>query len=172
MVRPVAKSKSNAKASKQKGSKAPARGVRLGVVAADFHLKLTEGMLAAASDEAKRHGAEIVLTIRVPGCYETPLVAEHVLAREDLDALVVLGCIERGETLHGEVMGHVVHRALVDAALMHGKPVGLGIIGPGVTPAQAEARKDSSARAAVRAAVASLSALRVAWPKARPRSER
>jgi 6,7-dimethyl-8-ribityllumazine synthase len=168
----VAKAKAKAKGSKGKAGKAPARGVRLGVVAADFHLKLTEGMLAAASDEAKRHGAEIVLTIRVPGCYETPLVAEHVLARDDVDALVVLGCIERGETLHGEVMGHVVHRALLDAALMHGKPAGLGIIGPGVTPAQAEVRKEPSARAAVRAAVASLSALRVAWPKPRKRIER
>ena len=39
------------------------------------------------------------------------------------------------------------------------KPVGLGIIGPGATRKQAEVRKDSSARATVRAAVRSLAAL-------------
>ena len=67
--------------------------------------------------------------------------------------LVVLGYIERGETLHGEVMGHVVHAALVQLQLSHRKPIGLGIIGPGATAEQAEARKVSSARAAVHAAL-------------------
>lgn len=115
-------------------------------------------MLAAAEDEAERACVPVVLTVRVPGCYETPLVAEHVLRRRNVAALVVLGCIERGETLHGEVMGHVVHRSLVEASLRHDKPVGLGIIGPGATPKQADARKDSSARAAVRAVVRALAA--------------
>ena len=131
----------------------------LAIVAADFHQALTASMLEAAEDEAARSGARIVLTLRVPGCYEAPLVAEHVLERRDVTALVVLGCIERGETLHGEVMGHVVHRALVEASLRHDKPVGLGIIGPGATPKQAEARKDSSARAAVRAVLRALAAI-------------
>ena len=31
--------------------------------------------------------------------------------------LITLGYIERGETQHGEVMGHVVHRALVELQL-------------------------------------------------------
>jgi 6,7-dimethyl-8-ribityllumazine synthase len=141
--------------------------IRLAVVAADFHTKLTEAMLASAADEAARQGASVTLTVRVSGCYETPLIAENVLARRDIDALVVLGCIERGETLHGEVMGHVVHRRLVDASLMIGKPIGLGIIGPGATPKQAEARKDASARAAVRAAVRSLKALSELNPRRR-----
>jgi len=125
--------------------------LRLAVVAADFHEKLTEVMLAAAADEAAQGGAIIVSTQRVAGCYETPLAAERTLRKRKIDALVVLGCIEKGETLHGEVMGHVVHRALVEASLRYDKPVGLGIIGPGATPKQAEARKESTARAAVRA---------------------
>lgn len=135
------------------------RTIDIAIVAADFHAALTDAMLEAAADEAARTGVRILQSVRVPGCYETPLVAEHVLARRDVEALVVLGCIERGETLHGEVMGQVVHRALVEASLRHDKPVGLGIIGPGATPKQAEARKDASARAAVRAVVRALDAI-------------
>ena len=97
--------------------------------------------------------------VRVPGSYETPLAAQVLLERSDVDALVVLGYIERGETLHGEVMGHVVHRALLDASLRHRKPVGFGFIGPGALPRQAEKRKDEYARAAVRAAVQMLGVL-------------
>jgi 6,7-dimethyl-8-ribityllumazine synthase len=112
----------------------------------------------AARDEAAALGATITRTISLPGCYETPLVADALLARSDIDAVVVLGFIERGETLHGEVMGHVVHRALVEAGLRAKKPVGLGIIGPGATLPQAKVRKEPSARAAVRAVVRSLAA--------------
>jgi 6,7-dimethyl-8-ribityllumazine synthase len=116
-------------------------------------------MREAALEEAAANGALITRTVTLPGCYEAPLIAQTLLARRDTDAVVVLGYIERGETLHGEVMGHVVHRALVEASLRAKKPVGLGIIGPGATLPQARARKESAARAAVSAVVRSLAAL-------------
>ena len=49
-------------------------------------------------------------------------------------------------------MGHVVHAALVELSLAHRTPIGIGIIGPGATEAQALIRKESYAAAAVRAA--------------------
>lgn len=137
------------------------RAARVGIVAAEFNKPLVDVMVAAALDEAKAHGARVALEpARVPGSYETPLVTAALIARRDVDAVVVLGYIERGETQHGEVMGHVVHAALVKLALKHGKPVGVGIIGPGATREQAEERKDSYARAAVRAALAAMDAVR------------
>jgi 6,7-dimethyl-8-ribityllumazine synthase len=138
---------------------AASKSPRVAFLVAEFHRSLSEAMLAFADDEAKALKLRVVRTVRVPGAYETPLVAKKLLAQRDVDALVVLGFIERGETLHGEVMGHVVHRALLEASLAANKPVGLGLIGPGATKKQAEARKKSSARAAVRAVVASLTAL-------------
>ncbi|MEO8705634.1 MAG: 6,7-dimethyl-8-ribityllumazine synthase [Kofleriaceae bacterium] len=133
--------------------------IKLALVAAEFNHDLIEAMIAAARDEASKLPVEIVREVRVPGCYEVPLVVASLLARGKIEAAVVLGYIERGETQHGEVMGHVVHRALVDMQLATGKPVGIGIIGPGATPEQAESRKDGYARAAVRAVVASRAAL-------------
>jgi 6,7-dimethyl-8-ribityllumazine synthase len=138
---------------------AASKSPRVAFLVAEFHRSLSEAMLAFADGEAKALKLRVVRTVRVPGAYETPLVAKKLLAQRDVDALVVLGFIERGETLHGEVMGHVVHRALLEASLATNKPVGLGLIGPGATKKQAEARKKSSARAAVRAVVASLAAL-------------
>jgi 6,7-dimethyl-8-ribityllumazine synthase len=135
------------------------RGPRIALVVAEFHRDISEVMRDAACAEAAALGATVTRTLVLPGCYETPLVADALLARRDVDAVVVLGFIERGQTLHGEVMGHVVHRALVEAGLRAKKPVGLGIIGPGATLPQAEVRKEPSARAAVRAVVRSLAAL-------------
>jgi 6,7-dimethyl-8-ribityllumazine synthase len=130
--------------------------ITLALLAAEFNVPLIDAMIRAAVDEAERAGARVTFTERVPGCYEVPLAAKRLIARDDVSAVVVVGYIEKGETLHGVVMGHVVHRALMDLSLAHDKPVGLGIIGPGATAQQAEQRKDGYARAAVRAALASL----------------
>jgi 6,7-dimethyl-8-ribityllumazine synthase len=133
--------------------------VSVGVVAADFNKALVDAMADEATRAIEAAGARLAHLARVPGAYEAPLVADALLTRPDIDAVVVLGHIERGETLHGEVMGHVVCAALVEMQIRHRKPVGIGIIGPGADQAQAEARKLPSARAAVNAVLRSLEAL-------------
>src|SRR5262245_28718252 len=134
--------------------------ISIAILAAEFNKELVDFMVEAASKEAAAVGANLVRVVRVPGSYEMPLLADRLLGLSQVDALVVLGYIERGETLHGEVMGHVVHTALVELQLRHGKPVGIGIIGPGATAEQAEVRKGPSAASAVRAALGNLECLR------------
>ena len=124
---------------------------RIVIVAAEFNKELVDAMIETAQNELKEAGAELVRVVRVSGSYEVPLIADLYLAQDGVDALVVLGYIERGETLHGEVMGHVVHSALVQLQLKYHKAIGMGIIGPGATVEQAQQRKTTSARAAVRA---------------------
>jgi len=130
------------------------------VVAANFNKDVVEAMIEASWSEAASCQLVDRGTIRVPGCYEIPLAASRALRQAGCDLLVVLGFIERGETLHGAVMGQVVSQTLLDLSLRNKKPIGFGIIGPGATLDQAMARKESYARAAVRAAYASLDGLK------------
>src|SRR4051812_41368600 len=130
------------------------QGCRVAIVAADFNREVVDAMIATVGSEAEASGTTVLRTLRVPGCYELPFVADLALSRVECDALVVLGYIERGETLHGEVMGQVVMRMLVELGIQYDKPVGLGIIGPGATLEQAHARKEGAARAALQAALA------------------
>ncbi|MFO0967116.1 MAG: 6,7-dimethyl-8-ribityllumazine synthase [Gemmataceae bacterium] len=132
----------------------------LAILAAEFNEPLVARMIAAAADELRLAGATLSRTVKVPGSYEIPVIADLLLSHEAIDALVVLGYIERGETLHGEVMGHAVHSALVQLQLTYQKPVGIGIIGPGATGEQAEARCEAYARAAARAAFKNWGTLR------------
>ena len=132
---------------------------RCAILAAEFARAIADAMITEASLEVVAVGAELLKVVRVPGAYELPLLADALLSQSDVDCLVVLGYIERGETQHGEVMGYVVHQALVNLELKYRKPVGIGIIGPGASLAQAENRKAEYARAAVRAAVSSWHAL-------------
>ncbi|MTJ80279.1 MAG: 6,7-dimethyl-8-ribityllumazine synthase [Telmatospirillum sp.] len=108
-------------------------------------------MLASASAAIRERGMRLVAVSRVPGSYEKPLAVKRLLQRADVDAVVVLGIIERGETAHGLVMGQSVSNALVQLQLEFMKPIGIGIIGPEVHPSQIPPRMHPHSVAAVAA---------------------
>ena len=74
------------------------------------------------------------MSFEVPGCMEIPLALDRVLSDEDIDGAFCLGIIEKGETDHGLVMGQGVVKTILELQLVHNKPIGLGIIGPGALP--------------------------------------
>ena len=121
------------------------------IVLGTFHQAQSEQMLAAATAAIRERDLELVAVSRVPGSYEKPLAVKRLLRRADVDGVVVLGIIERGETAHGRVMGQSVSNALVQLQLEFMKPIGIGIIGPEVFPSQIAPRLDSHAVAAVAA---------------------
>ncbi len=127
------------------------RKTRIAFVVTDFHAQISESMLTAAKETTEELNGRVASSTYVPGAYEIPLTAKHLLNDPLIDAIVVLGWIEKGETLHGEVMGHVLHTTLVDLGLEYDKPIGFGIIGPGATEEQAHARAQIVARRAVEA---------------------
>jgi 6,7-dimethyl-8-ribityllumazine synthase len=126
--------------------------MRLVIIAAEFNASIIDEMIGRAKEEVTEEGSEVVGVVRVPGCYEIPLVADLHMMDPEVHGLIILGYIERGETLHGEVMGHVVHNALVNLQLKYHKPCGVGIIGPGATLEQARQRQHEYAASAARAA--------------------
>jgi 6,7-dimethyl-8-ribityllumazine synthase len=135
------------------------KSYKLGLVVADFNEHVTGAMLRAAQEEAQALNAEICSALHVPGAYELPLIVCELLTKPELDAVIVLGYVERGETQHGEVMASTVMRSLMSLSLEKKKPIGYGIIGPGALLQQAEVRKDGYARAAVHAAIKSVDVL-------------
>ena len=126
--------------------------VRLGLVVARFNAEVTEEMEASARAAADERGAEIVETVRVPGAYDAPLAADRLARREDVDAVAVLGAIVTGDTDHDQVIARSAADRLTDVSLDRDTPVTLGIIGPGMSGAEARERTHKGA-AAVESAV-------------------
>ena len=120
-----------------------------------FHKNEIEQMLAWAKDEASSHGLEIAEVVWVPGAMEVPLALDRLLSLEDISGAACLGVIEKGQTQHGLAMGQAVIKSVIELQLVHEKPVGLGIIGPGAEPQHIEPRLEPHARAAI-AAMASM----------------
>jgi|TARA_B100001105_G_scaffold147455_1_gene118194 6,7-dimethyl-8-ribityllumazine synthase len=127
--------------------------MRIAAVCGSFHKDQISRMLEFAKDEAESLNCEISEIIWVPGSMEVPLALERILPRDDIDAAIALGIIERGQTQHGLVMGQSVTKAIIDLQIKHNKPIGLGIIGPGAEPEHIEPRLEPHARATISAVV-------------------
>ncbi len=121
--------------------------VALGLVVASFNRPITERMAERAHETAAERGATVVETVDVPGSYDTPLVADRLARREDIDAVAVLGAIITGDTDHDQIIGHAVAEGLTEVSLERDTPVTLGVTGPGMTTEEARARIDRGADA-------------------------
>jgi 6,7-dimethyl-8-ribityllumazine synthase len=131
----------------------------IALVLGSFHRAHLEQMLDAARTAATEFELTIVEEVWVPGSMEKPLALKRLLLREDIDGAVALGIIENGETDHGRVMGQAVVSAIVALQLELMKPVGVGILGPGIHPSQIPARLGPYGHDAVAAVARMLSVL-------------
>ncbi len=127
----------------------------IALVCGSFHRDLIEQMLDYARQESVQHELEVVDVVWVPGAMEVPLAVDRLLADDGIEGVACLGIIEKGQTQHGLAMGQAVIKSIIELQLVHEKPVGLGIIGPGAEPEHIEPRLEPHARAAV-AAISSM----------------
>ncbi|MEE2625821.1 MAG: 6,7-dimethyl-8-ribityllumazine synthase [Candidatus Thermoplasmatota archaeon] len=128
---------------------------KIGIVCGSYHKSEVERMLEWSSDEAVKLNLIVEDVLWVPGAMEVPLALDRLLSRDDIEGAACLGIIEKGQTQHGLAMGQAVIKSIIELQLVHEKPVGLGIIGPGAEPSHIEPRLESHARASI-AAVASM----------------
>jgi len=127
----------------------------IAVVCGSFHKSEIERMLEWARDQSKTLGLDIIDVVWVPGAMEVPLAIDRLLADDEIDGVACLGIIEKGQTQHGLAMGQAVIKTIIELQLVHEKPVGLGIIGPGAEPEHIEPLLEPHARSAV-AAISSM----------------
>jgi 6,7-dimethyl-8-ribityllumazine synthase len=87
---------------------------------------------------------ELKLTVKyqckVPGVFDIPLIVDTLLQKKDVDGVVTLGTIIKGQTKHDEVIANVAAARITKLSIKYQKPVSLGISGPGMSERQAFAR--------------------------------
>jgi 6,7-dimethyl-8-ribityllumazine synthase len=110
------------------GERLPADGMRVAVVAARFNEDIMERLIAGALDELRRHGCDVAATVRVPGAFEIPVVAQRLAESGDHEAVVALACVIRGGTPHFEYVCSAVTVGCEAVARTTGVPVGFGVL--------------------------------------------
>jgi 6,7-dimethyl-8-ribityllumazine synthase len=106
-------------------------GRRFAIVASRFNDLVVERLVAGARDALVRHGVAVedLVEVWAPGAFELPVVTAGLLRdRPDLDGIVVLGCVIRGDTAHFEHVASPVAAQLAALARESVKPVGFGVL--------------------------------------------
>jgi 6,7-dimethyl-8-ribityllumazine synthase len=135
-----------------------ASGCRFALVVSRFNEAITEGLLAGARQAlvgAAVRDADITI-MRVPGAFEIPVTALRAAESGHFDAVICIGCVIKGETMHFEYIAGTVCQAIADAASATGVPIALGVLTT-MTEQQAIARAadgpDNTGREAALAAI-------------------
>ncbi|SHG91924.1 6,7-dimethyl-8-ribityllumazine synthase [Tepidibacter thalassicus] len=107
-----------------------AKGLKLGIIVGRFNEFIGSKLLSGAIDAIKRHGAEEndIEIIWVPGAFEIPLVAKKMAKSKKYDAVICLGAVIRGATLHFDYVSSEVSKGIANVSLDTEVPVIFGVL--------------------------------------------
>lgn len=106
-----------------------ASGMKMALVVSRFNSFLTEQLVKGAEDAFVRMGGESkdLTLIRVPGAYEIPVVAKK-LAAKGFDAIIALGAVVQGATVHADLINQATAKAFSEISVETGVPVLNGVV--------------------------------------------
>jgi 6,7-dimethyl-8-ribityllumazine synthase len=135
-----------------------APGCRFAIIVSRFNEEVTAGLLKgarAALAEASVRDEDVTI-LRVPGAFEIPVAAMRAAESGRFDAVICVGCLIKGDTMHFEHIASAACHGIIEAAAATGVPMALGVLTT-LTEAQALARaadgEANKGREAARAAV-------------------
>ena len=114
--------------------------MNIAIVVSEFNNKVTSRMHKVALEKAMELNLNVKYECNVPGVFDMPLVIDTLLQKKDVDAVVTLGAIIKGQTKHDEVIASAVTARISKLSIKYQKPISLGISGPGMSERQAFAR--------------------------------
>jgi 6,7-dimethyl-8-ribityllumazine synthase len=116
-------------------------GLTIGVVAARYNQEIVDALLESALAALTEHGASADPILSVPGSYEIPIAAQALADAGNVDAVICLGCVIKGETAHFEHVAEAAARGILEVSLETGVPCIFGVLTT-YTEEQARARMD------------------------------
>jgi 6,7-dimethyl-8-ribityllumazine synthase len=106
------------------------RHLRIAVVASRFNETISKRLEEGALDCLKRHGVpdEFISVAWVPGAFELPATAKRIATSGEVDAIVCVGAVIRGDTAHFDfVAGHAMN-GIGQVSLETGIPITAGLL--------------------------------------------
>jgi len=107
-----------------------AENMKFGIVVAEWNFKITSALANGAVETLKRHGAQDdnIIVKYVPGTFELTLGGQFFAEHENVDAVILLGCVIQGETRHFDYICDGVTKGTVDLNLKYNKPFIFGVL--------------------------------------------
>lgn len=111
-------------------NKAEISSKRIAILISEWNEEITDSLYEGAFNTLTQNGIQKQNIIKafVPGSFELSLGAQKMAQKEDIDAVICLGCVIQGETRHFEFICQSVAQGLKDVALKFDKPVIFGVL--------------------------------------------
>ena len=105
-------------------------GKRFAIVVSRFNDFITEKLLSGAEDALTRTGVQRddIITVKVPGAFEIPMMAKKLAQNGSFDAVICLGAVIRGATPHFDYVSAEVSKGVAQVGLEAGVPVIFGVV--------------------------------------------
>ncbi len=138
---------------------------RFAIVVSRFNEEITRGLLSGARAGLRDAGVrdDAVSVFDVPGAFEIPLAAKQAAVSGRYAAVICLGCLIKGDTMHFEYIAEAASHGIMQVGLETGVPVAFGVLTT-LTDAQAQERAAPGAgnkgREAAQAAIEMVRVLR------------
>jgi 6,7-dimethyl-8-ribityllumazine synthase len=102
----------------------------IGIVIAEWNRDITEKLLEGACNTLERHGvkAENIFIKRVPGSFELTYGARRMAETGEVNAVIILGCVIKGETPHFDYICSGVTQGITELNLMCDIPFIFGLL--------------------------------------------
>ena len=105
---------------------------KIGIAVSEWNKEVTGALLKGALDTL--HEADVakenITIVHVPGSYELILASQLLAQRDDIDAVITIGCVIQGETRHFDFICSAVAHGVADVNLKYNKPVIFGVLTP------------------------------------------
>ena len=104
--------------------------LRVAVVASRFNETISKRLLDGALDGLRRHGVadEDISIAWVPGAFELPATAKRFASSGEMDAVVCVGAVIRGETPHFDYIAGHAAAGIGQASVETGIPIIFGVL--------------------------------------------
>ncbi len=103
---------------------------KVGIVSAEWHTDIVEELVKGCQETLEKAGLTKtdIFQIKAPGTFELPQVANWLDKKHQLDAIICLGCVIKGETDHDVYINQSVSAALMQLGLARSKPYVFGVL--------------------------------------------
>ncbi|MFZ1611148.1 MAG: 6,7-dimethyl-8-ribityllumazine synthase [Chitinophagales bacterium] len=104
--------------------------MRIGIIVSEWNNDITDVLLNSCVETLTQNKTlpENIFTIHVPGSFELPSAAQMLMEGMELDAVICLGCIIKGETQHDQYIANAVAQGIMMISVDYSTPVIFGVL--------------------------------------------
>ncbi|CAM9955178.1 unnamed protein product [Ectocarpus sp. 12 AP-2014] len=104
--------------------------VRVGIISTRWNEEIVNRLTDGVKESLKECNVTDanIFETKVPGAFELPLAARFLSLSQTVDAVVCVGCLIKGDTMHFEYIAESTCKGLMDVSIQTSTPVVLGVL--------------------------------------------